>query len=993
MPFSRITRLLLFFLLACNVVFSQNLPGNHYTSANELPNNTVRSLLVDSNNILWIGTDNGVVKKENDAFKSYFEEDGLALNSCWAIAEDANGNIWFGSYGAGLSIYDGEKFRVISKKDGLAHNEINRLYSYRDHMYIGTSDGVSRVNINSFEVLSWKSPLEDELLRVTGFFLHDQEVYISTYKTGIYKLTQNRENPDLVKVNDHRFIYSVFPENDSIYSSNKGFFTKTGMEDYILKKHPEFAQYGSSIIWDHVKTANNKIYAAAWGIYDTNGGIFEIKDNQMISRAGDFNIPSKKIISLAYDKNFGKLYAGSMDAGLFEVQLDPQVEFHSIPGRDVYGFSFRGKNAAVLLDDGIFLKSRLGEKFISLDQLKDWQKAYVANTEIPLPKYEDSFYELDYSTPPAEISFYDIKASEGSFWVNTNIGIFAIKASGKLQRYIPLHSEEINFSEGGELIETHPYGGVRIYSDLEDFEYTHFRQEDPLTPTMVVNSLKKAGKTYLVSVFSGLYKWENGAFRSYLEDGTWQEKKLRHITQLNENLAMSNEFGDVFIVNDEEEFRILKKIPRASIEGNSISFLKSHNGSLLIGTEKGLNLYKDGSFIFLNEEQGLEQPFLGAELNENILSIGSRGGFYQIDLSRVTDTEPLIHNLDIKEVYVNNGHFPVKNIADNKRIELQHDENTLLLKFSTNAHPYPKKLSYQYRLNPKDEWSLPSSKPDIFLPFLPPRKYEVSVNVLDSSTGLNHTQTLAELSILPPFWRTWWFGLLVFSSLLLIVLGVYRYQINQHRQFEEQKRLIQQRVEETKMEALLAQMNPHFIFNAMNSIQNYILDSDIDNATVFLGDFAKLIRLNLDHCTQPKILLIEEIEYLRSYIRLENTRFDNSVKVAIEIDPAIDPYDIEIPTMLLQTFVENVFVHAFPASVQEPTLEISFKLLPGNILLCKIEDNGVGYSPGVSNSVHQSKGISLVKERLSLLGYHVTEALQVKTSKNKGTTALLKLHI
>src|SRR5690606_13347293 len=238
--------------------------------------------------------------------------------------------------------------------------------------------------------------------------------------------------------------------------------------------------------------------------------------------------------------------------------------------------------------------------------------------------------------------------------------------------------------------------------------------------------------------------------------------------------------------------------------------------------------------------------------------------------------------------------------------------NTIFFKFSTNAHPYPNKLRYQYRLNPGESWSHPSPKPEIFLASLPAETYEIDVRVSDESTGLIYTQPLVKLEVLPPFWKTWWFALVIISFTGIGVYSFYRFQIIQNREFEEQKGSIQKRFEETKMEALLAQMNPHFIFNAMNSIQYYIMENDIDNATVFLRDFAKLIRLNLDHCTKPTILLIEEIEYLQSYIRLENTRFNNAIQVGIEVDPSVDVYDVEIPTMLLQTFVENVFVHAFP---------------------------------------------------------------------------------
>lgn len=269
----------------------------------------------------------------------------------------------------------------------------------------------------------------------------------------------------------------------------------------------------------------------------------------------------------------------------------------------------------------------------------------------------------------------------------------------------------------------------------------------------------------------------------------------------------------------------------------------------------------------------------------------------------------------------------------------------------------------------------------------------VDVKVLDESTGFSYVQPLLTLAVHPPFWKTWWFALLITGLLLNLIYIIYKFQIKQTRKFEEQKGLIQKRFEETKMEALLAQMNPHFIFNAMNSIQYYIMDNDIENATVFLEDFAKLIRLNLDHCTKPSILLIEEIEYLQSYIRLENTRFNNKIKVIIETDPSIDLYDVEIPTMLLQTFVENVFVHAFPDSIKDPALKISFKLLPEGILQCKVEDNGIGFSGNSTNKLHQSKGVILVKERLALLGYEVEKAVDIISEKNRGTVIILKLQV
>ena len=124
----------------------------------------------------------------------------------------------------------------------------------------------------------------------------------------------------------------------------------------------------------------------------------------------------------------------------------------------------------------------------------------------------------------------------------------------------------------------------------------------------------------------------------------------------------------------------------------------------------------------------------------------------------------------------------------------------------------------------------------------------------------------------------------------------------------------------------------------------------VEKASEFLGDFAKLIRLNLEYCTKPKISLEEEILYLKSYIKVENTRFNDSVKVNFHVDPDIDTYEVEVPSMLIQTFIENVFVHAFPPKIKNPTLNVSFNELDSGSIECRIEDNGVGFANASDNS-------------------------------------------
>ena len=266
------------------------------------------------------------------------------------------------------------------------------------------------------------------------------------------------------------------------------------------------------------------------------------------------------------------------------------------------------------------------------------------------------------------------------------------------------------------------------------------------------------------------------------------------------------------------------------------------------------------------------------------------------------------------------------------------------------------------------------------------------MKVTDLSTGLSFEQIVLKINVLPPFWKSWWF---IWLSIVLTFIGLfifYKLRVYQLKKFEAEKSLIKKRVEEVKMEALLAQMNPHFIFNAMNSIQKYIIDSDIDNAVLYLGEFSKLIRKNLDHCTRPYIFLIEEIEYLNSYIFVENKRFNNKVSVELNFEKAIDIYSVEIPSMIIQPFIENVFVHAFPPSIKGPKLTVDFTMKSSENLICTIIDNGVGISENIKK-LHKSKGLLLVKERLKLLGYDVEKTVVISSEKNKGTTVVIQLKV
>jgi LytS/YehU family sensor histidine kinase len=178
-------------------------------------------------------------------------------------------------------------------------------------------------------------------------------------------------------------------------------------------------------------------------------------------------------------------------------------------------------------------------------------------------------------------------------------------------------------------------------------------------------------------------------------------------------------------------------------------------------------------------------------------------------------------------------------------------------------------------------------------------------------------------------------------------------------------------------------MNPHFIFNAINSIQNYMLDNDIDAALGYLSDFAKLIRITLDNVGKKKITLEEELNYLKFYLKLEKMRFDRHFDIEIILPNEFEQRKIEIPPMVIQPFVENAIKHGFIYKKEDAKLKLEFKIMNDYILHCIIEDNGIVRQKSKelnrkNNKSHQSKGSFITYERLKLLnksqphkGYHI----------------------
>jgi hypothetical protein len=979
-------------------VFGQYLPSKNYTTADGLPNNAVRSLFIDKTNVLWIGTENGVSKMINGSFLNLDESDGLAHNSCWDIAQDKNGNIWFASYGGGVSKYDGNKFTVFTTKNGLLANKTRKVFPYKNKVYVGTEQGVSIIDIKTNKLVSPKVPQHKDDFICISIVEYNGEIYFTSIFDGLYKIDESGSEPQIIPIIKHKNSYCISVFDTVLYSSNKGYVNKFDINSVLNGKNFS-KKIGKSIVWQYAKSSSAELYAAAWGIYNPDGGLYKIVDDQMIDVSKLFGIDSKIILNVVYDDSKDILYVGSNDKGIYEVRLNKMIDYHLFDSKAIIDFDVLENQKIILHNKGLsFMDSNnIVSKMLTLADFKRFELSSLKKVQNLENKQgiESRDFELNFNIAAKDIIFYELVKHNNSFWVASNIGIFQISAQGIFLGYVPKHSLKIGFTSDNQFIETITYAGVRTYDDIYSLQSKSFSKFDKSTPQYIVKILSNEDKTYLLSVFNGLYVHHNKQFHSYLDEGVWKEKKFKHIAINNKGqLILSAEFGDVFIVNDKKTFKLLKTISKKEIIGTTVSFLETYGDYLLIGTEKGLNIYKDGVIRFIDNQLGLKDCVITAShIFDDSLWLGTKEGFYTIDLSLLLIEQPTVSHLSITNLAINNiplhkSNFSWFKYVSNK-LDTDYNHNSLSIDFTPEGHLVPDKLKFRYRLKKANRWSPYSDKTNLFLPYLPYGNYLLQIEVLDMNAGKSTIFDVLKIHISPPFWFSWWF----ITIMVLLTIGIICLLVLRKKRKLKEKAKTENQITEAKFEALSNQMNPHFIYNALKSIQNFVGANNESHSTLFISEFSGLMRKTLKNSPQQTITIKDEIEYLNSYIYIENMRFKNRVTCEVNVSALVKETEFKIPPMLIQPFIENVFAHAFDDFSKDPKLTVSFLMIGDRLLECQVIDNGKGLKAVKQSKFHVSRGIALARERIILLQKHNINPIKIEHTEYHGTVVTIHLYV
>jgi ligand-binding sensor domain-containing protein/two-component sensor histidine kinase len=309
----------------------------------------------------------------------------------------------------------------------------------------------------------------------------------------------------------------------------------------------------------------------------------------------------------------------------------------------------------------------------------------------------------------------------------------------------------------------------------------------------------------------------------------------------------------------------------------------------------------------------------------------------------------------------------------NPALRLGYNENFIQLEFAALSYNNSNQTQYAYMLEGADkEWIYCGNRNFVSYSGLADGNFTFKVKAGNNDGVWSEKMLLLKITIRPVFYKTWWFLLL---SLLLLSAFIYAYnrlRIKQTKKEEKLKAGYQQQIADTEMKALRAQMNPHFIFNSLNSIQKYILQNDHFAASQYLTRFSRLIRLILDHSNQNNILLNSELDLLRLYIEMEALRFDNKFDYSINVSDNINTETTEIPSMLIQPYIENAIWHGLLHNEKKGNLLVDFNKTGSNDLIVTIQDDGIGREKAnelKSKQVLKKKsyGMKITEDRIEII--------------------------
>ena len=381
------------------------------------------------------------------------------------------------------------------------------------------------------------------------------------------------------------------------------------------------------------------------------------------------------------------------------------------------------------------------------------------------------------------------------------------------------------------------------------------------------------------------------------------------------------------------------------------------------------------AITILKQQHGFQNDNFDVTMNgisQNEIVVNFYGGLNVLNVADYNSNR-FVPNPVLSSLQVQDQESDLSQISPETPFELRYNQNYLKFEFMSPGYNNGNQNRFAYKLEGADPgWIFSGNRNLVSYSGLPPGEYRFYLKAANNDGLWSEPVLQTTILILAPFWQRGWFYSICIAFALVLFFGWNRYHVRRVRREEQLKSDFRQQMAEIEMKALRAQMNPHFIFNSLNSINNYILKNNSELASQYLVKFSRFVRKVLDHSNEALGSLTDEVELLKLYIEIERMRFEDKFEYEIRIGEQLSPEKIEIPSMLLQPYVENAIWHGLVHKSGKGKLSIQFERRGDNSLSVVIEDDGVGREKAAELKSRQifrkkSYGMKISSDRINIL--------------------------
>lgn len=948
---------LYFFILTLNN-FAQELSFEN-VELKDLPSSEVHQIMQDKDGFLWIATDAGLCKYDGNKLITYTVKDGISENVVLKIRQDSKNRLWFSTLSGYFFYYENGHFTEIAAKSKLKKMNLSNPRDFmlgekdtlfipygKDYLFIKVPpennyanillqpDTLCKQQIRRYLIRNKTNPKDGVGVQYAGAIAKD-----STYK---FYLFDRIINASLKNV-----------KNDDLSNSNSGGPIRSDGTVYLPCRNVLMVVQNYKSVYYNFKSDIYKIYLDKdedlW-IGTRSNGVYFYK-NADLTKTPQQLLPSLSVTSILQDRE-GSIWISTIEKGVFQCQ---NKYVQSIPGK---------------VSDYKFVNNQLHFAFRSQKQLLATPDSIqFINSPACLPQNKI----LWCFTKGTHSSYYGLFESVYFVRNNTATQLFLLKEKiiHPVMCYflLPTSNDTVLCAALGHI--------MKIYKSevVHDLTPLHF----------LVNCITKLPDNRILvgsRTEDGIYEYKNNAVFPYLHSIKELHTRINCITaDSSGNLWVATNQNGVFCIDSKQQvYSFNEKNGLVSDKVNSLAidtlgnvWCGSYSGLSKINSSSGLENTKIENF---NKNHGITDLEIEkiTRLGNTLWCMGkTKLFFFDIDRMNKNSSPP---GLYIKSLSIKNS-----TCAVNDSFSLNHDQNDFRIQFELITYKRTSERTFYYKLNGYDKnWNI-SSTGDIQYTNIGYGTYTLLVYGANND-GFRSTAPLRITFVIKrPFWFTWWFIAFVIAVLIILIALAARYWKRKIEKKERDKAAINQQLAEFKMTALRSQMNPHFIYNAIGSIQHYILKNEIDQSFNYLSKFSSLIRKILNNSRNEFISLEQEISTLQLYIELEQIRFKHPFKFILTVDDELD-METDIPTMLIQPYIENSIWHGLMPKETEGCLELNLKKVNSTIHI-QIIDNGVGRETGeMKKRHHVSKGMSLTEQRIQTLE---------NTSNKKFVTTIIDL--